>query len=255
MPFAFLLVLGLWLLACTPESNLPPGAVVLYKVDFGSPANTVGAPPKVADAGAEPTVPSSIPTSIFIGEPKVVAKVCGLEKQPVKLSLESGALLQAGLEFVLDPRFGSYHVELDLCVDGLGPPSIATNEPQLAVYLDILEAHALGFFSGGRLVAIDPARGVDAITDPKVIGSYEIGKPMHLALDFDVTKQSWSIAVDGKRLFEANTSVTMPRAVRFVIRGNEINAAGIDDVLIWAQNDLGGEREDPLAAPDEGAKQ
>ena len=256
MRFVILIAASLLLLACNPETSTPPASVMLFKVDFGSPANTVGAAPAVADSAADQASPRSLPSSIFMGEATVVPRLCGLEKQPVQLSLESGTQPQSGLVFSLESGFyGHYHLEFDLCVANLGLAQHPGDEPQLAVYLDIPEAHALGFTADGQLVAIDPARGSDSITNPTVIGSYAFGKPMHFALDFDVVKQSWSIAVDGKGICEGHTLVTVPHSVRFVIRGIESNAAAIDDVVIWAENDLSKQQEVPFATPDPGTKE
>jgi hypothetical protein len=199
--------------ACKPEAKLPSGAVVLYDVDFSSPANTVGAAPKLADPpGAEPA-PRTGPSEIFMGEPKVVDALCGLDDQPVKLAVASGPQGYEGVFFVIDTHHGHYHVELDVCVESLGAPPLQANEPQLAIFVDMPNAYALGFFEKGRLVMIDQARGVDAITNPVVIGAYEPGKPMRVAIDVDSPAASWSISADGKQLYSGKLGPVVPSAV------------------------------------------
>jgi hypothetical protein len=205
--------------------------------------------------GTAQPIPSTLPSQIFLGAPQVVEKLCGLEHQPAVLASAAGELGHVGLEFLLDQRYGHYHFELDVCVASLGAPPLQANEPQLAIFLDIPDAYALGFFDRGRLVAIDPARGTDAVTDPAVIGAYELNKPMRIALDFDLTQQAWSIAVDGAKLFDGKLHASLPRAVRVVIRGNKANVAAIDDLVIWAENDLSKGLQEPPLAPKTGSQE
>jgi len=226
------------LAACKAEPNLPSGAVLLYDVDFSSPANTVGAAPKLADPpGAEPA-PRKGPSEIFMGEPKVVDALCGLDDQPIRLAAASGTQGYEGLFFVIDTYHGHYRIELDVCVQSIGAPPLQANEPQLAIFVDMPKAYALGFFEKGRLVMIDQARGIDAIANPVVIGAYEPGKPMRIAIDVDVSGESWAISADGKQLYSGKIGPVVPSAVRTVIRGNNANVAAIDNFVVWAENDL-----------------
>ncbi|MGH7292242.1 MAG: hypothetical protein ACREJT_13585, partial [Myxococcota bacterium] len=245
---ALLLAAVCGLAACKPGAKPPSDAVTLYQVDFSAPGNAAGSPPKLADPNTPLGVPRTGPSEIFMGAPMVVDKLCGLTKQPVKLAVASGTQGIEGLFFALDSRYGHYRVELDLCIEHFGVPPLQASEPQVAVFLDMPQAYALGFFEKGRLVIIDQARGVDAIVNPLVIGSYEVGKPIHLTIDVDVTGQTWSVAADGKHLYTGKIGVTVPSAVRVVTRGNPSNVVAIDDVVVWAENDLTVTEPDPLAS-------
>jgi hypothetical protein len=237
---------ALALLACPGGKSIPPGAVLLFDVDFSSPENTVGAAPKVYEEGSVQPVPSPLPSQIFLGPPKVAEALCGLEDQPAVFAVADGPLGHVGLEFLLDQRYAHYHVELDVCIANLGVPPLQSSEPQLAIFLDIPDAYALGFFERGRLVIVDQARGTEVVTDPVVIGAWELGKPQRIVLDFDVTTQTWSIASNGVKIFDGKVEASLPRAVRVVLRGNAVNVAAIDDVVIWAENDLSEGLEEPL---------
>lgn len=252
-----LLAMATGLAACKGEPSAPSGSVVLYDVDFSSPGNTVGAAPTLGDLNAAQPFPRKGPSEIFMGEPKVVDALCGLTSQPVKLSVASGTQGHEGLFFVLDTRYGHYRLELDVCVQSLGAPPLQANEPQLAIFLDMPQAYALGFFEKGRLVMIDQARGVDAIVNPVVIGTYEVGKPIHVVIDIDVPAETWKIAADGKELYSGKVGLVVPSAIRVVTRGNTSNEAAIDNVVVWAENDLTEGEADPLAseaAPEESSE-
>jgi hypothetical protein len=245
------------LVACKREAGAPSGSVVLYDVDFSAPGNAVGAPPALADANAAPGVPRRGPSDIFMGAPKVVDALCGLTNQPVRLSVASGTQGHEGLFFALGGFYGHYRVELDLCVQNLGAPPMPANEPQLAIFVDLPQAYALGFFAGGRLVMIDQARGADVFANPAVIGSYAVGQPIHVAIDVDVPGETWKIAADGKELYSGKTGPVVPSAIRVVTRGNANNEAAIDNIVVWAENDLSESETDPLAsetAPEESAE-
>lgn len=234
------------LLACPGGKDLPPGAVLLFDVDFSSPENKPGEAPKVYEEGSVQAIPSRLPSQIFLGAPKVVDALCGLENQPAVLTVAESPLGHVGLEFLLDQRYAHYHVELDVCIANLGVPPLQASEPQLAIFLDIPDAYALGFFERGRLVIVDQARGTEVVTDPMVVGAWELGKPQRIALDFDVTTQTWSIASNGVKIFDGKLEASLPRAVRVVLRGNVVNVAAIDDIVIWAEKDLSGGLEEPL---------
>jgi hypothetical protein len=181
--------------------------------------------------------PSRVPSAIFFGSPQVVAKLCGLEKQPAQLSVASGTQGLEGLEFLLDQRYGRYHVELDLCVQEINPPPLPSQALQVAVFLDIAEAYALGFISGGELAIIDPNLHPETLATPQPVGKFELQKPVHLAFDLDLEKQTWRIAVDGKTVYDAALQSDIPRAVRVMVRGNHTTTVAFDNFLIWAEHD------------------
>jgi len=68
---------------------------------------------------------------------------------------------------------------------------------------------------------------------------------MHLAFDADSDTQKWQIAIDGKQVYDGPLQMTIPRAVRLVIRGNAVNEAGVDNVSIWGQRPVQGEFQPP----------
>jgi hypothetical protein len=244
-PFVPLAVLALTLAGCPAPPRLPKGAVLLYDVDFSAPEQAVGREVHVVEAGTQQKFPSRLPSQVFFGHPVVVAKLCGLAKQPLQLAVATGEHGYEGVEFLLDQRYGRYHVELDVCVDHLGPPPLPAQAVQLAVFLDIPDAYALGFLSGGEIGVIDPNLAPETATAPRPVGRFEPGKPVHVAFDVDLEKQHWRISLDGKSVYDGALQASIPRAVRVVLRGNQVNVAAVDDVLVWAEHDLS----QPDAAP------
>ena len=69
---------------------------------------------------------------------------------------------------------------------------------------------------------------------------------MHLAFDVDYDTQRWQIAIDGKQVYDGQLVMTIPRAVRVVLRGNPQNAAAFDNLVIWAQRPLAPDVDVPL---------
>jgi hypothetical protein len=234
-PLAFL---ALALAGCPAARRTPEGAALLYDVDFSAPEQAVGEEVRVVETGTQQIFPSKVPSQIFFGHPVVVEKLCGLAKQPLRLTSATGMRGHEGLEFLLDQRYGRYHVELDLCVDRLDAPPLPSQAVQLAIFLDIPEAYALGFQSGGEIDVIDPNLAPEAAPAPRPVGRFELGKPIHIALDVDLEKQTWRISLDSKTVYDGPLQATIPRAVRVVVRGNPANAAAFDDFLVWAEHDL-----------------
>jgi hypothetical protein len=193
---------------------------------------------KVVEAGTVHPFPSKLPSGIFFGHPMVVAKLCGLEHQPLQLSVATGDQSIEGVEFLFDQRYGHYHIELDLCIDHLEPPQLPSQAMQVAVFLDIAAAHALGFVSGGKLVMIDPNLQPETIENPKQVGTFELGKPMHLAFDVDLQKATLKMSVDGKAVYDGPVQADIPRESRVVVRGNPTTVAAFDNFWVWAENDL-----------------
>jgi hypothetical protein len=216
----------------------PAGAVTLFDVSFSKPEQTTGQGVNVVPPGTQQKYPSAIPSNVFMGHPRVVAELCGLDKQPARLSVGTGEHGIEGLEFLLDQRYGHYHVELDLCIAKIDPPPLASQAMQVAVFLDIPEAYALGFESGGDAVVIDPNLAPETREKPRPVGKFEVGKPMHLSFDVDLEKQTWRVEKDGKVLLDAALRADIPRAVRVIVRGNPTTTAAVDDFLIWAEHDL-----------------
>lgn len=227
-------------LACTGgDAPRPPeGAALLFDVRFDAPDEKPGSAPKVYEPGATHEFPSRIVTQVFMGRPLVVDALCGLAQQPLRLTTATGTTGHEGIELLLDQRYARYHVELSLCVAQLGPPPLPANEPQLAVFLDFPAAHAVGFYADGKLGLLDPARALEGKPPSELVGAWSPGVPLRLALDVDLETRTWRIAVDGKPMHEGPVDMYLPRAVRVVVRGNESNAAALDDVVIWAEKDL-----------------
>jgi hypothetical protein len=237
---------ALALLACHSARNeiarVPTDAKLLYEVDFSAPENTVGQPPVVVPEGQEQKFPSHTASQIYFGHPTVVAKLCGLEQQPLRLGVSNSTQGMEGIEFLLDERQAHYHVELDLCIAQLGAPPLPAQKVQLAVFLDIAEAYALAFLAGGEIGVIDPNLAPETTTEPKRLDAHwEPGKPLHLALDVDSDTDKWQVAIDGKQVYDGPLQMTIPRAVRVMIRGNAVNEAAFDNLLIWGQRPVDGQ--------------
>ena len=234
-PLAALAALAL--LACQPHKSgrIPADATLLYEVDFSAPDNTVGKLPAVVPLGDEQKFPSRIPSQVFLGSPTVVAKLCGLEQQPLQLTAAHGVQGIEGVEFLIDKGRKHHHVELDLCIAALGAPPVPAQKMQLAVFLDIAEAYAVAFLASGEIGVVDPNLAPETAVDPRLVDAHwEPNKPMHLAVDFDSDTQRWQVALDGKQIYDGELRMSVPRAVRVVIRGNPTNQAALDNVLIWA---------------------
>lgn len=257
-PLRFALAaLCLGLSACSSSApgtrRVPEGAALLFDVDFSAPEQTVGSEVKFVEAGTVQPFPSKIPSGIFFGHPTVVAKLCGLDDQPLQLSVATGDQSIEGVEFLFDQRYGRYHVELDLCIDKLDPPPLPSQAMQVAVFLDISQAHALGFESGGDIVMIDPNLQPETIEKPRQVGKFELGKPMHLLFDVDLEKQTLLISVDGKTVYEGPVQADIPRASRVVVRGSPTTVAAFDNFWVWAEHDLtppGTTLSPPIAGPE-----
>jgi len=232
---------ALALCACpqSDSSKLPPGAKVLYEATFSAPEQTADTEVKVVEPSAEYVFPTKLPTGIFFGKPMVVASLCGMD-QPVRLTAASGTSGIEGLEFLWDPNYRTYHVELDLCVVDIGQPPIPAQPLQVALYFDIAAAHALGFTANGEVGILDPNRDVAVRDSAVLIGNYKIGRPMRVTVDLDmpIDKQTWRISLDGKVLRESQILATIPRAMRVVVRGSEKTVAALDNVRIWAEHEL-----------------
>jgi len=229
------LVIGL--LLCGAEKGRPPGAITLFDVTFSKPEQTTGQAVVVATPGTPQSFPSKLPSNVFMGHPRVVSELCGLDKQPARLSVDTGDHFIEGLEFLLDHRYGHYHVDLDLCIAKIDPAPIPAQAMQVAVFFDIPEAYALGFESGGDVVVIDPVLQPDTRETPHPVGKFEVGKPMHLSIDIEMEKQTWRIEKDGKLLLDAALQADLPRAVRVIVRGNPTTTAAFDNFVVWAEHD------------------
>ncbi|MFI5316114.1 MAG: hypothetical protein ACHQ6T_10445 [Myxococcota bacterium] len=257
MRCAPLAALALVLTACpapAPPPRIPEGATVLYDVDFSAPEQTAGAEVQTQPEGSSPTFPSKLPSQIFFGHPMVVPALCGLAKQPAQLKVSTGTDGQEGLAFLLDPRYGKYHVELDLCVQQLGPPPLAAQALQVVVFLDFPQAYGLGFASGGTIAVIDPNLAADALATPQPIARFQQGTPMHVAFDLDLEKQTWHISIDGKTAYDGPLEASVPRSVRVLIRGDFASTAAFDNLLIWAQHELTPAEDVPPPAPVTGSE-
>jgi hypothetical protein len=232
--------LAFYLCGChpAPTPRQPAGAVTLFDVDFSAPEQTTGQLVKVLPAGTEQKFPSRIPSNIFFGHPQVVSELCGLAHQPARISVATGERGFEGLEFLLDQRYGHYHLELDLCIAKLDPPPLPSQSVQVAVFLDIPEAYALGFETSGKIVVIDPVLAPETIETPRAVGTFELGKPMHFSVDVDLVKQTWRIEKDGQVLVDAPCKAYLPRALRVLVRGNPTTTAAFDNFTVWAEHDL-----------------
>ncbi|HTO71821.1 MAG TPA: hypothetical protein VMR31_18310 [Myxococcota bacterium] len=224
--------------AAAAKPAVPAGAVLLYDVDFSAPEQTTGQDVVVVPPGTTQTFPSRIPSNVFFGHPRVVAEFCGLTHQPARLSVASGDRGIEGLEFLLDQRFAHYHLDLDLCIPKLDPAPLPAQLLQVAVFLDVSDAHAIGFTSAGEIAMVDPALAPETVEHPRTIGRFEIGKPMHLSVDLDSEKGTWHVEKDGAAVLDAPIKIDIPRAMRVIVRGNPTTAAAFDDFKVWAERDV-----------------
>jgi hypothetical protein len=235
------------LAACNAGSDRPADSATLFEVRFDGPDDQPGAPPKVYEAGATQLFPSAIPSQIFMGSPVVVDALCGLTRQPLRLATETGTMGHEGIEFLLSQQYARYHVEVDLCVERMLPAPRPASEPQLALFLDFPMAYAVGLFGDGGVGIVDPE--LDPTAQAQRIGKWEAGKPIRVAIDTDFEKQTWTIALDGKRAHEGKFAGYLGRAVRVVLRGDPANVVAFDNFTVWADRDLAAGLAEPPAGP------
>jgi hypothetical protein len=259
-----LAAVALGLFACSGAPRVPRGAKVLFDVDFSAPEQKVGAEVATKDLGDSDSFPTRFPSNVFFGHPMVAAAACGLDKQVAVLTGANATQNMTGLQFqLLAQPYAHYHVEMDVCVAQLEPRASGAFEPLFMIFLDVPEAHEIGFTPSGDIVLSDPSV-VREGKPPKPLGKYGRNTPVHLAVDFDVMKGTLRIALDGKVAYDGPAPAMLPRSVRAIVEGNSPeNLAALDNLLIWVENplpepslgDLGGEGESvaepnaPLGAP------
>lgn len=232
-------VLGLTAVLCACHRRVPPGAEVVFDVDFSAPEQKANSPVQTeAASGKSDTWPSRVPTSVFFGHPVVVDKFCGLQNQPLRITSATGDNNSEGVVFSLDPRWGIYHFELDLCVNQNETQTGANRDAPAVVFLDMINAHAIGFDPAGQITAVAPSLDPSHPAVPQKIGNYERKKPVHLAADVDFEKKTWRISLDGKpALPETPITINVPGSMRVMARGNPSVQLAIDNVLIWGEHD------------------
>jgi hypothetical protein len=239
MKRALCLAGALTLASCHHASRVPAGVTVLYDVAFEAPEQTVGQTLKVRTEEAK--FPLKVPSRIFLGSPTVVDKLCRLDHQPLQLSLApqpatgyTGDKKIEGVEFELDPGYKRYHAELDVCVLALGQPTAPTQLTQLNVFLDVPDAYGIGFIEGGRIGLLDPTKP-ETQSAPIAFGLFVLNHPQHLGIDLDVVERTWTISVDGTKVYSGPIQALYGSSLRVVLRGTEKNVAALDNVLIWAE--------------------
>jgi hypothetical protein len=240
---------------CSCSRKVPSGAEVVFDVDFSSPEQTVNAPVQTAGPGKGETWPSRVPTAVFFGHPIVVDRFCGLDRQPLRITSATGDNNIEGVVFSLDPRWGRYHFEFDLCVNQNETTGSLNRDPPAVVFLDMINAHAIGFDPAGQITVTLPAPDPNNPTAPQKIGNYQRKKPVHVAVDVDFENKSWRIALDGKTaLQDSPVVVNVPGSMRVLARGNPSVQLGLDNVLIWGEHDRFAGQEDNEDVPDGGAE-
>jgi len=224
------------LAAAAVFSESAGGDVVLYDVEFGSPAHTVGAPPMVG-FGA---IPRTTPTSQRAAT--VESSVDGLSGPAVSFLPKAGST--SGVSFWLgsgsDPRTGdpgldvqfpAYAIEMDVAVQALLESSLPGDDPDFKIELEAPLPHQLRFTRDRivRAITFDDS----GISETRV-GTFAFGQPIHLRLLAELTAHRWSIDIDGVRAFTGafpnegslwNVNVVLNRT-------SLIAAAGIDNVRI-----------------------
>jgi hypothetical protein len=241
MKRALYLLSALALVTCKPGGpapRVPVGASLLYDVSFSAPEQKAGEPVHVPPDDQKVVLPLRIPSRVFMGAPTVTERACGLGEQPLQLSLVDPALPMGkqleGVQFDLDAGFERYHAELDACVAMLQPARIMTQLVQLLIFVDVPDAYAIGFLDGGKIGLTDPMRP-ESQAAPKLIGGFIVGQPRHFAIDVDVPKKEWRVAIDGSEVYSGAIQALYGSALRVVLRGGSQNVAAIDNVLIWAE--------------------
>jgi hypothetical protein len=236
---------------CACQRRVPSGAEVVFDVDFSAPEQKVNEPVQVAAEGKAETWPSRVPTSVFFGHPIVVDRFCGLDKQPLRLTSATGDNNSEGVAFSLDPRWGRYHFELDLCVNQNETASTTSRDAPVVVFLDMINAHAIGFDAAGQVTALAPSLDPNKPATPQKIGNYERRKPVHVAADVDFEKKTWRISLDGKPVLpETPIAINVPGSMRVLARGNPSVQIGVDNVLIWGEHDRFAGQEESEDLPD-----
>jgi hypothetical protein len=239
-------------LACG-KSRVPKGAEVVFDVDFSSPGQTVGNDVRVTDPDKIEVWPQQQPSTIFFGHPTIVKDFCGLTQQPLRLAAVTGTQNNEGVTFSLDPRWGRYHFQLDLCVETISQQS--TGDPRdapVVLFFDLINAHAVGFTPDGKITARAPSGDPGQPAEPRQIGTYERKKPMHLEVDVDLEKKTWRITKDGNVLLpDTPIVVSVPGSLRVQVRNNASATMAIDNVLIWGEDDrLAGQEDSDSNLPD-----
>ncbi|HTO06917.1 MAG TPA: hypothetical protein VMR86_07635 [Myxococcota bacterium] len=238
------------LCACRGQ-KVPSGAELVFDVDFSPDGQKINEPPKTVEPGKTEVWPQHVPSAVFFGHPMVVERFCGLEHQPLRLTAATGDSNSEGVVFSLDPRWGQYHFELDLCVNQLDVADTRNHDAPVVVFLDMINAHAIGLDPAGQIVVTVPSTDPNHPALPQKIGSWLRRKPVHVAVDVDFEQKTWRIALDGKTaLPDTPISINVPGSMRVMVRGNSTAQAAVDNVLIWGQHDRLAGQEDSDDVPE-----
>ena len=196
---------------------------LLYDVDYDTPPHIVGAPPVVGTGPA----PRRTPSSIWFGDPTVVASHGPLTDQPCRFG--NGTTGYDQLEFYarggspsgFPNAYDNYHIEMIGVVTSLS----GSTSNDFTVLIDIPTAYSVRFRADGSIY-VWPT-GV-------VIGTYSIGTPFLLEIDLDVAGDMWRVSLDGSELYSAPASADELRAVRVNLTGQYTDdQAAMDEFKVY----------------------
>jgi hypothetical protein len=194
---------------------------LLYDVDFGRPPHLAGSPPAL---GADPA-PRKTPTSIPMGDPRVVATQGAMTEQPCAFG--NGTTGYDQLMFAVDPghpdgfpdAYSVYFAEMDLLVEPL------TGSELFRLFFDCPTVNYIEFHADGS-ISVSPSGAT--------IGTFAPGVPFHLEVELDFPSASWSIWLDGRLVHTGQLIGTYLRAFRFNLQGVDVaNQVALDDLRLY----------------------
>jgi MYXO-CTERM domain-containing protein len=222
-----LAILGL--LAGSVRAAADPTSV--YEVDFDGAPHSIGAPPV---EGTGP-VPRLTPSGLSVSGDSTAAVVDATAEFPsphVELT-GADANSQATLRFALndaETTFDHFLIEADVSVEELMPGSV------FQIFVDSPTINRLAFApsnAGTGPISVFNGNSGGSLT----IGTYTVGTPVHVGIDFDVPAQRWSVLLDDQPSFVGTASATAAPSVRILLGGSGqagARVAEVDNVRVTA---------------------
>ncbi len=213
---------------------IPAGAladgVLLYDVDFGTPPHIVGQPP-VTGTG---DIPRDRPTSIWFGDPTVVAALGVFTDQPCAFG--NGTTGYDQIEFVtsatypggLDEAYDTYYIEMDVLVEELAG---SWPNDDVAILFDLPLSHSVRFDVNGEIRFSRPGGG-------GLLGTFEFGIPVFLEIEVEIAANHCTIWLDGIEVHSDFVDASELRAIRINLSGEHVaDAAAVDNLRIYGGGD------------------
>jgi hypothetical protein len=190
--------------------------VLIYDVDFGTPPHTVGQPPAVGSGSA----PRRTPTAIVFGDPKVVAAQGALTDQPCLFGNGTSGYDQLQFSMAGLPADSTYRLELQVLVEVLAG---SWPNDDFSIILDLPTAHSIRFMTNGEIRA------------GQVIGQFQFGVPVLVAIDLDIPADRWTIYLDGTYAYSGPIVAEELRSIRLNLKGAAVtNVAAVDNLRIYS---------------------